>query len=239
MSTNNSSPITRHPNGNIELSLSLAWPDIKSGYEKEVLIAVENTQLPGFRKGKAPKNMVEARLDKTKVYSAAIQKLLPSIYSAAITEHKLKPILSPNISLKKGDEGTDWEFTAVVCEMPEVVLPKDWEADLKKLKIVEKDDKLTKIIEQLNQKITITVPDLLVEEEAEHRLSHLVENLTQLGVNTETYLASKKMTAEDLRAQTATQARNDLATQFILSQIQTEKEFKTRQETLDFLISLL
>lgn len=231
--------LTRHENGNIEITLTVLWPDIQKAYNIEVEAAVAQAEITGFRKGKAPRNMVEPRLDKTKVYSSAIQKLLPNVYESAVKEHNLTPVISPNISLKKGDEGQDWEFTAVVCEAPKVDLPSDYETQIKKLKIEEKDDKLGKIIEHLKSQITVNVPDLLVEEEAEHRLSHLVENLSQLGITSETYLQSKKISAEDLRAQTAAQSRIDLSVQFILNTIQADKKLKNRTETLDFLSGLL
>ena len=227
------------PNGDIVLTLKLGWSDISTQYEKEVQKAVDEAELQGFRKGKAPRDLVEPRLDKTKLYSQAIEGLLPQVYNDALKEHDLHPIIQPKVKLEKGEEGQDWEFSATTCEIPEATLPKDYEAGISKLEIKEGDDKLTKIVEYLRTNSEVKVPDVLVEEESNHRIAALADNVTRLGMNIESYLQAKKLTSSDLKAQTATEARADLEVEFVLEKVRTTKELKERKETLDFLLSLV
>lgn len=232
-------PIKRLANGTVELSLTLPWTEIKTEYEKTVLSAINDAQISGFRKGKAPRDLVEPTLDKSKLYTQAVQKLLPSAYSSAITEHHLKPILQPHISLITDEPDKDWQFTASLCESPTVVLPIDYQAQISKLSKEPKDTKLSRILEFLTKSTPLTIPDLLIEEEANHRLAALVENITQLGLTTQSYLQAKKLTPEALKADLAAQSRLDLQIELILNQIRTEQKLSDRQKTVDFLLSLL
>lgn len=231
--------ITRLDNGNIDISLTIPWSDIKKAYEAEVDAAVQNAEVTGFRKGKAPRDLVEPKLDKDALYSQVIRKLLPDIYAAAVKDHSLMPILNPKVALTKGEEGSDWEFIATVCEAPPVTLPEKYSDEIKKLKPKEESKKLETVLDYLHQKSKVKVPDLLIEEESNHRIAHLVENITRLGLTTENYLQTKKLTPEDLKAQTTTQTRTDLEMEFILNQIRLDQKLEDRKKTLDFLTSLI
>ena len=59
--------IKRLEDKTIELTLSIPWEDIKKTYDEVVEDFVKETELPGFRKGKAPRAAVEEKLDKNKV----------------------------------------------------------------------------------------------------------------------------------------------------------------------------
>lgn len=95
------------------MTLTISWTQIQQAY-------VAEAELPGFRKGKAPRELVEAKLNKTRILSQALGHLLPKVYAAAVKEHSLKPILHPQIKIVSGKEGEDWVFTAITCEAPTV-----------------------------------------------------------------------------------------------------------------------
>lgn len=232
------SPIIRHENGNIEIKLVITWANLEQAYEKEVVKAVENAEIDGFRKGKAPRNVVEPKLDKTQLYSHAVQHLLPEVYAKVVKDHDIKPILYPQIRLDKGEEKQDWEFTALTCEAPKVEL-EDVKAAVSKVEKEPEDSKLTRIVEALREHAKVRIPDMLVEEEANHRVTSLVDNITKLGITTENYLQTKKLTPEEFRAQIASQARTDLEVEFILAHVQSSQKLTDRKETLDFLTNLV
>lgn len=226
------STLNRLADGTIELTLTIPWTSILAGYETEVTKHIAEVELPGFRKGKAPRELVEPKLDKSQLYSHALQDLLPKVYSDAVKEHQLKPILYPKISLKSGKDGEDWVFVATTCELPVVTLP-DYKTGVKGLK------DLNAILDYLAKETKVTIPSLLVEEEANHRLAALADNLTNLGMTTDKYLATKNLKAEDHKAQLAQQSRAELALELTLGSIQAANQHKTRQETLDFLTALV
>src|SRR5262245_13941939 len=114
--------LSRTNDGTIELTLTIPWEEIQKTYEIVVDDMVKDAELPGFRKGKAPRAKVERTLDKTKVYEGAIKRIVPQAYTQAVTEHKLTPMLMPQIELKEAQEGKDWQVMAKTCEAPEVKL---------------------------------------------------------------------------------------------------------------------
>src|SRR5258706_15102316 len=116
------STIQRLPDGTIELTITIPWVDVTKTYEHVIEHMVEEAELPGFRKGKAPRELVEKSIEKTKVYEEALKTLIPKNYNDAITQQKIKPIVNPKIELKDASEGKDWVFRALTCEKPTVAL---------------------------------------------------------------------------------------------------------------------
>ncbi len=217
----------RLPNGNIELTFTLPWVTVAAAREKLIVDAVATAEIAGFRKGRAPRKDVEAKLDPGQLLSKAISNALPDAYTKAVDAQKLKPVLYPKIQIQKGQEGQDWEIMALTCEAPEVTLP-----DLSKT--AGKID-----MKKLLQTAKVKLSDLITESEANHRLSHLADNLTSLGMDVNKYLDSKKMTLEDLKAKTVQEAKKDLRTEFILQKLQVELKTKNRQDTLDRLTNIV
>lgn len=228
------SSVNRLTNGTVEITFTIPWTSIQKGYEHEVEKAVAEAELPGFRKGKAPKAEVEAKLDKSKLYSHALEHLVPAEYSKTIDQEHLKPVLYPNITVKEGQEGKNWVFVATTCEAPQVTLP-----DLKPLKLLKLPKEHKIIIDWIIQNSKLEIPQLIIEAEADHRIAVLAENLSKLGLTVDKYLETKKITAENLRAETIKSAREDLNTEFILQKVQVVKSFPDRKSTLDFLTTLV
>jgi trigger factor len=78
------STMQRLPDGSIELLITIPWAEVEAQYEKTVEHMVEHAEVDGFRKGKAPRNVVEAKLDKTKVYEEALKDIIPNSYGKAV-----------------------------------------------------------------------------------------------------------------------------------------------------------
>ena len=68
-----------------------------AAYESVVKEAVAGAELPGFRKGKAPRNLVEPKLDRNQTLNHTLSHLIPKEYAAAVKEHSLKPLLNPKL----------------------------------------------------------------------------------------------------------------------------------------------
>src|SRR3972149_665034 len=99
--------ITRQENGTVSLKITLPWSEIEAAYQKQVAKALGEAEVPGFRKGKAPKDMAEPKLDKSTLMSTALSEILPTAYAGLVKKHELKPILYPQIHIDKGTSGQD------------------------------------------------------------------------------------------------------------------------------------
>ena len=112
----------KQDDGTIKLDITIPASDITKVKATVVDEYVLNATLPVFRKGKAPKKLVEKNIDKDKLNEETLRKLLPEFYLTAIREQKITPIINPKIQVEKMEEGKDWKFIALTCEAPEIDL---------------------------------------------------------------------------------------------------------------------
>ncbi len=132
--------LKRLEKNSFELLLTLPWDEVKKTYEQVFEEVVKNAELDGFRKGKAPKDLVEKKVDKNKLYEEVIKTLLPKAYGEAVQSENLKPVVNPQIETVEIAQDKDWVFKAKACEMPQIDL-KDYKGAIaaftKALKIKE------------------------------------------------------------------------------------------------------
>lgn len=229
------SALERLPKHTIKLTITLGWTEIKSTYEKVLNRVISEAEVAGFRKGKAPRKLVEEKIDKAKLYEEVLKETVPKAYSEALKEHSLTPIVSPRISVLEAAEGKNWQFQAVACLAPTVVL-KDYRGEIAKLKGAKKiwvpgkdlkkqteEDKkgieLSEVLKVLLNQSEIEIPNMLVEDQVNKKLSDLIDQVKQLGMTVEQYLLSKGLTSDTLRAQYAKEALDTLKLEFILEKV--------------------
>jgi len=221
------STITKKEDKTIALKINVTWEEVKKAREEVIAEMVKNADLPGFRKGKAPKKIVEEKLDKSRVQEETLRHLLPKAYIEAVKEHKIEPIIDPKVHIKPLEEGKDWEFEALTAEEPEISLgeyKKNVQSVTAKSKIIvpgkEKQEvKLEDIIKALLDSTTVEIPKILIEREADKLLSQSLDEIKKLGPTLDQYLSSTGKTAEMLRLEAEGKAANDLKLEFTLRKV--------------------
>lgn len=228
---------------------------IDESYERVVKKAVAQTNIKGFRKGQAPKELVIKEIGESKLQQQAIEEALPQAYIKAVKAQKLEPISYPDIKLKKGVVGEDFEFEAEIAQKPEVKLG-DYKKDLANLLASKKiwtpdqgDDKKTSgpsheekidlVLQKLLETVKLEVPELLVKRETSRMLARLIEQIDKLGLNIDDYLASTKQTKETLNQTYKTNAQNQLALEFILMEIAQDLKTEASPSEVDKFISAI
>lgn len=89
--------------------------------------------IPGFRKGKAPMNMVEKQYGTEIFHEDTFNELVPEIFETAIKENNIQVVSNPDIDITQIGKGKDLIFTAIVQIKPEVKLGKYKGIELKKI----------------------------------------------------------------------------------------------------------
>ena len=116
--------------------------------------------IPGFRKGKAPMNIVEKYYGSKIFYEDAFNEIVPAIYDEASKEQKLEVDSRPEIDIIQMESGKDLIFTAIVNTKPEVTLGKYKGIALEKTeyKVEEKDieEELNKMAERNSRMVSVT-----------------------------------------------------------------------------------
>jgi len=83
---------------------------------------VQKVNVPGFRKGKVPRSIFEARFGAESLYQDAIDILLPEAYTKAIDETGIEPIDRPDVDVEQFGKGKSFKFKAKVQVKPEIKL---------------------------------------------------------------------------------------------------------------------
>ena len=146
----------------IEVSASELEKALQSAYMKQK----NKISLPGFRKGKVPRQMIEKMYGAEIFYDDAANALIPKAYADAYDECELDIVSRPEIDVVQIEKGKDFIFTATVATKPEVTLGeyKGLEVDKVSTRVTQKEVD-AKIQEEAEKNArTITVEDRAVQD---------------------------------------------------------------------------
>ena len=248
------SVIARESDGNIQITFTIPFSIVKAAEEETIKEFAKDTEIPGFRRGMAPIDKVAEKIPQGKLIEHSLSHILPKALSESITENKLKIAIYPKFELISADEGKDWQIRGVTCELPEVILgdykkaitgasrasilwtPDKGSPEEKKEPTHEEKEQV--VIKTLLENVKVTIPNILIEEEADSRLSNLLGRLEKLGLALESYLSSIGKKPQDLRADYATQARQAISLDLILSKIAENEGIKIDQKEIDAALAM-
>ena len=146
----------------IEVPASELEKALQSAYMKQK----NKISLPGFRKGKVPRQMIEKMYGAEIFYDDAANALIPKAYADAYDECELDIVSRPEIDVVQIEKGKDFIFTATVATKPEVTLGeyKGLEVDKVSTRVTQKEVD-AKIQEEAEKNArTITVEDRAVQD---------------------------------------------------------------------------
>ena len=149
-----------------KLSFTIPAEQFAEALQQAFLKLRKRINVPGFRRGKAPRKMIETLYGESIFYDDAFEILFPDAYRAAIKEYDLKPVDQPQIDLDEIGAGKDLKFHLEVFVRPDVTLG-DYkglsvEADLQKLTDEMVDARIEEDRNQASR--TIDVEDRPVQE---------------------------------------------------------------------------
>ena len=147
--------------------LSFVFPaeDFSDALQKAFLKVRKSINIPGFRKGKAPRQIVEAMYGPEILYDDAINLLFPEAYEAAVKEYDLHPVDQPEFHPEQIQKGEDLKFAVEVFVRPDVTLGqyKGLEVEIFRQKLTDAmvDAEINKDVEKASR--TVEVEDRPVQ----------------------------------------------------------------------------
>ena len=105
-----------------KLSFTIPAEQFAEALHQAFLKLRKQINVPGFRRGKAPRKMIETLYGESIFYDDAFEILFPDAYRAAIKEYDLKPVDQPQIDLDEIGTGKDLKFHLEVFVRPDVKL---------------------------------------------------------------------------------------------------------------------
>lgn len=105
-----------------KLTIEVSAEELEKALQGAYLKQKNNISIPGFRKGKVPRAMVEKMYGAGIFYEDAANALIPEAYSNAVAESKLDVVSQPEVDVVQIEKGKPFIFTAEVAVKPEVTL---------------------------------------------------------------------------------------------------------------------
>ena len=105
-----------------ELVIELPVEVVSKAFDKAFQKLAQQVNIPGFRKGKAPRKMVEARVGEDGMRSEAFDFIIPDAYRRAVEENSIDPVGRPEVTEVTLNAGEPCVFTVNVVTRPEVIL---------------------------------------------------------------------------------------------------------------------
>lgn len=130
--------ITKLPKSEIEIKASVPFEEWRKYLDQATSELSKDIKIPGFRPGKAPKEMVEQKLGKGNILQEAAEKAIQKTYADILAEGKIDAIGSPKAEILKLAEGNDLEYKLITAVVPEVKI-KNWKDVIKKINNKFKD----------------------------------------------------------------------------------------------------
>ncbi|TDM43062.1 trigger factor [Macrococcoides canis] len=145
------------------LTVTVPAEEVNAGLDKAFKKVVKQVNVPGFRKGKMPRQMFEQRFGAEALYQDALDFILPDAYASAVEEAGINPVDRPEIDIEQMEKGKELIFTAKVTVEPEVEL-----GNYKGLEVEKEDTEVTE--EDLNKAIEADLArkaELVIKEEGD------------------------------------------------------------------------
>ncbi len=117
----------------LKLEITIEAKKFDEAIKKVYLKSVKYFNIPGFRKGKAPMNIVERYYGKEIFYEDAFNEVVPQEYETELKQNNIEAVSHPDIDITQIGKGQDLIFTAIVQTKPEVKLGKYKGIELKKV----------------------------------------------------------------------------------------------------------
>lgn len=149
-----------------KLTIEVSAEDFEAAVEKAYQKSKNKINIPGFRKGKAPRKMIEQMYGKEIFFEDAANYAIPSAYAKAVDECTEEIVSQPKIDIEQAEAGKPFIFTAEVALKPEVTLGIYKGVEVEKSDASVTDEEIDAAIEREreNNARTVSVDDRAVQD---------------------------------------------------------------------------
>ncbi|HET8643783.1 MAG TPA: trigger factor, partial [Pseudonocardiaceae bacterium] len=107
----------------VRINVEVPFDELKPSFDRAYGTLASQVRIPGFRPGKVPARILEARLGRGVVLEQVVQEAIQVKYAEAISSGEVRPLGRPEIEVTKLDDGQLLAFSAEVDVRPEIDLP--------------------------------------------------------------------------------------------------------------------
>ena len=149
-----------------KLTIEVSPEELEGALQHAYLKNRKQITIPGFRKGKVPRQIIEKMYGSSFFYEDAVNELIPAAYEKAVDECELELVSRPEVSIVQIEKGKPFIFTAEVAVKPEVELGQYKGIEVEKQDTTATDEEVDKEIdkERESNSRSITVEDRPVQD---------------------------------------------------------------------------
>jgi trigger factor len=142
----------------VKLSVEVPFDELKPHFDKAYGALAGTVRIPGFRPGKVPSRILDARLGRGAILSEVVNDAVPAKYGQAVADANLTPLGQPEIEVTRIDDGDTLAFTAEVDIRPEIVVPpvEDIEVQVDDVEVTDAD--IDEQVEALRDRFATLTP---------------------------------------------------------------------------------
>jgi len=134
-----------------ELTINVSVERFDEALNEAYKKVVKTVNLPGFRKGRIPRNIFENQFGVESLYQDAVDIVLPSAYEAAVDQTEIFPIDQPEVDIEQIEKGKELVFKAIVTVKPEVKLGEYKGLEYEAEDVEVTDEEVEKALEDLRE----------------------------------------------------------------------------------------
>lgn len=243
--------IQKLPKSQLEIRIEVPAEEFQTFIEKAVLKLGENVEVEGFRKGKAPKEMIEKMLGQETILKTASQECVRENYLKAVKDQNLEPLGQPEISILKLAPNNPLEFKAIITVLPEIAIAdyreivskikkqavKVSQEEIEKLRQekerIEKEKLRQEILTKIAAASKMEVPEVLIDSEKNRMMASIKEQVPQmLGIDFEGYLKKIGKTEKEVFISFEPEAQKRIKNSLVLREIQKREKFEVSEKEL-------
>lgn len=136
----------------VKLDIEVGEDRVEEGLQKAYEKIKKKVNVPGFRKGKVPRKILESKYGPEVLYEDALEYIVPHAYREAVEENEIEPVDEPEIDIEQIEKGKPLKFTAKVVVKPEVKLGEYKGVEVEKEKIEIKEEDVEARLKELQEK---------------------------------------------------------------------------------------
>ena len=182
-----------------KLTFTVPAEQFDEAMQKAYLKMRGRINVPGFRKGKAPRSLIERMYGEGVFYEDAFDLIFPEIYQEAVKAEDIHPVDQPNIDIDEIGAGQDLKFHLEVFVRPDVEL-----GEYKGLSVEAEQQKVT---------------DAMIDARAQQNVEEMAQRIQNQGISFETYLSWMGTNAEDFTKMQLQNAEKTIRQELALAKI--------------------
>ena len=219
-------------NNTAKLTIEVPAEEVEKAIESAYQKSKSKFSIPGFRKGKVPRKMIEKMYGVGVFYEDAVNSMIPGAYADAATESELEIVAQPEIDIVQIEAGKPFIFTAEVVLKPEVELGK-----YKGIEVEAKDTTVTD--EEVDAELAIVedakmdIHEKMIKAQAQQMVEDFAQRIQSQGISFEQYMQFTGSTPEMLLEQVTPQAEERIKARLVLEAVVKAENIEVSDEEFE------